>query len=103
MDGLSVRLPTIQQLDDQCQFGKSVLGIGMKLFQPCEHFLTGNITYNYMYTARISLVGEMTADDFEVLLLTTKQVANAVSHIWNRKKLAIFYFNRLVLRFLLWP
>lgn len=43
-----------------------------------------------MYTARISLVGEMTADDFEVLLFPTIQVANAISHIRNRDELALF-------------
>ena len=51
--------------------------------------LRRNISYNYMYAARISLVSEMTAGDFEVSLLSTQQVAHAISEIWNRDKLAL--------------
>jgi hypothetical protein len=43
-----------------------------------------------MLQQEFSLVGEMTADNFEVLLFPTIQVANAIPHIRNRDELALF-------------
>ena len=36
----------------------------------------------------------MTGDYFEVLLFPTVQIADAISHVRNRRKLALFQFNK---------
>jgi len=60
----------------------------MKLLQSFEHFLARNIRYDYVYAARIFLVGKMSADNFEVPFFPAIQEANAISHIRNRNKFA---------------